>query len=117
MVDHSEKNSSHCAAWSRGELWLEARQGLASWGGVAGWSGFGIGAGWGWGVEQRGWGGGGGGRGGRYSAHNKWQFSVWSGWLPSTGPLDCRGLLRGLWGEAEEEDERKQEGWHRFKES
>lgn len=59
MVDHSEKNSSHCAAWSRGELWLEARQGLASWGGVAGWSGFGIGAGWGWGVEQRGWGGGG----------------------------------------------------------
>lgn len=38
-------------------------------------------------------------------AHNKWQFSVWSGWLPSTGPLDCRGLLRGLWGEAEEEDE------------
>ena len=57
------------------------------------------------------------GVGGRYSAHNKWQFSVWSGWLPSTGPLDCRGLLRGLWGEAEEEDERKQEGWHRFKES
>lgn len=39
------------------------------------------------------------------SAHNKWQFSVWSGWLPSTGPLDCRGLLRGLRGEAEEEDE------------
>lgn len=39
------------------------------------------------------------------AAHNKWQFSVWSGWLPSTGPLDCRGLLRGLWGEAEEEDE------------
>ena len=38
-------------------------------------------------------------------AHNKWQFSVWSGWLPSTGPLDCRGLFRGLWGEAEEEDE------------
>lgn len=64
MVDHSEKNSSHCAAWSRGELWLEARQGLASWGGVAGWSGFGIGAGWGWGVEQRGWGVGGGGRAG-----------------------------------------------------
>lgn len=54
------------------------------------------------GVEQQGrrWGGVGG-----VSAHNKWQFSVWSGWLPSTGPLDCRGLFRGLWGEAEEEDE------------
>ena len=114
MVDHSEKNSSLCAAWSWGELWLEARQGLASWGGVAGWSGFGIGAGWGWGGRNS---GGGGGGEGWYSAHNKWQFSVWSGWLPSTGPLDCRGLLRGLWGEAEEEDERKQEGWHRFKES
>lgn len=42
---------------------------------------------------------------GGLTTHNKWQFSVWSGWLPSTGPLDCRGLLRGLWGEAEEEDE------------
>lgn len=59
------------------------------------------------GSEQGGDGGGTGCRGGRAggSAHNKWQFSVWSGWLPSTGPLDCRGLLRGLWGEAEEEDE------------
>lgn len=45
------------------------------------------------------------GVGGGDSAHNKWQFSVWSGWLPSTGPPDCRRLLRGLWGEAEEEDE------------
>lgn len=49
---------------------------------------------WWWG-RWRGWG----------SANNKWQFSVWSEWLPSTGPLDCRGLLRGLRGEAKEEDE------------
>lgn len=53
------------------------------------WGGFGIGADGGSGVD---------------SAHNKWQFSVWSGWLPSTG-LDCRGLLGGLWGKAGEEDE------------
>lgn len=82
-------------------MWLEAVQGLVSWGGVAGWSGFGIGAGWGWGWNS----GGGGVGGGGGSTHNKWQFNVWSGWLPSTGPLDCRRLLRGLWGEAEEEDE------------
>lgn len=54
------------------------------------WSGFGI----------RAEGGGGGGRVGGtagvgISVHNKWQFSVWSGWLPSTGPLDCRGLFEG----------------------
>lgn len=42
---------------------------------------------------------------GGHSVHNKWQFSVWSGWLPSTGPLDCWGLLGGLWAKAEEEDE------------
>lgn len=37
--------------------------------------------------------GGDGGWGG--SAHNKWQFSVWSGWLPNTGSLDCRGVWGG----------------------
>lgn len=68
------------------------------------WGWFVIGAGWGWGGGWNGGGGGGGSFEGE-SAHNKWQFSVWSGWLPSTGPLDCRGLLRGLWGEREEEDE------------
>lgn len=75
----------------------KAGVGELGWRGGVGWSGFGIGAGWGWGWNSRG-----GGVGGRL---NKWQFSVWSGWLPSTGPLDCRRLLRGLWGEVEEEDE------------
>lgn len=57
-------------------VWLEIRQGLVSWGGVA--LGSELGGDGGVGVD---------------STHNKWQFSVWSGWLPSTGPLDCRGLL------------------------
>lgn len=75
--------------WRGGVEWVWDRSWVGMGGGTAGAVVFG---GW-WG----GW--------GEDSAHNKWQFSVWSGWLPSTGPLDCRGLLRGLWGEAEEEDE------------